>query len=98
MHAIKFLITKSTPCWSVIQNLVILGSVIGSDFALFSNNFLKKGTTEPLDPTTFPYLTTENLASLLPAILLAATKSLSEASFVAPYKFIGFAALSVEGQ
>ena len=58
--------------------------------------FLKIGTTEPLDPTTFPYLTTENLIFLLPTILLAAVKILSDVSFVAPYKLIGSYALSVE--
>ena len=52
--------------------------------------------TEPFDPITFPYLTTENFKSLLPLILLAAINSLSEASLVAPYKLIGAAALSVE--
>ena len=51
---------------------------------------------EPLDPTTFPYLTTENLKSDDPTKLFAATNNLSEANFEAPYKFIGFAALSVE--
>ena len=54
------------------------------------------GTTEPLDPTTFPYLTTENLVWCFPAILLAETKILSDVNFVAPYKFIGSEALSVE--
>ena len=45
---------------------------------------LNKGTTDPLEPTTFPYLTTENLVGLSPTILFAETKSLSEASLVAP--------------
>ena len=54
--------------------------------------------TEPLLAKTFPYLTTENLVSDFPTILFAETKSLSEHSFVAPYKLIGAQALSVEKQ
>ena len=61
--------------------------------SLKSLNTLK---TDPLLPKTFPYLATENLKSLFPTILLAETKSLSEQSFVAPYKFIGAQALSVD--
>ncbi|MNT50090.1 hypothetical protein D3C72_1869910 [compost metagenome] len=57
---------------------------------------MKKGITEPLDPITLPYLTTENLRSRDPLILLAAINNLSEHNLVAPYKFIGAAALSVE--
>ena len=70
--------------------------VIGIIFAPFLYKFLKIRTTDPLDPTTLPYLTTANLVFCFPTTLLAATKSLSEASLVAPYKLIGFAALSVE--
>ena len=58
--------------------------------------FLNKGITEPLDPITFPYRTTENLICFSPFILFAAIKSLSEVNFVAPYKLIGAHALSVE--
>ncbi len=58
-------------------------------------SFLKKGTTDPLEPTTLPYLVTPKRVCLLPAILFAATKSLSLASLVAPYKFTGLQALSV---
>ena len=43
-----------------------------------------------------PYLTTENLVLDSPTILFAAINNLSEANFVAPYKLMGFAALSVE--
>ena len=57
---------------------------------------IKKGITEPLDPITFPYLTTENLIGFVPLILLAATNNLSDVSLVAPYKFIGAHALSVD--
>jgi hypothetical protein len=64
-------------------NLVILGSVIGIIPPFFFIS-IKKGITEPLEPITFPYLTTENLIGLLPLILLAAINNLSEASFVAP--------------
>ena len=79
---------------NVILNLVILGSVIGKNpLSLYS---LKILYTDPLLANTFPYLTTENLVSDLPTILFAETKSLSEHSFVAPYKLIGAQALSVE--
>ena len=92
----KFLRTKFTPCSSVIQNLVIFSCVIGSSFSPCAISFLKSGTTDPREPTTFPYLTTLNLVFLSPTMLFAATKSLSLASFVAPYKFTGLHALSVE--
>jgi hypothetical protein len=58
--------------------------------------FKNSGKTDPLLPRTFPYLTTENEVLLLPAILLADIKSLSEQSLVAPYKFTGATALSVD--
>ncbi len=57
---------------------------------------MKNGITDPLDPITFPYLTTENLMGLLPLMLFAATNNLSEASLVAPYRLMGAHALSVE--
>ena len=63
--------------------------------ALFSF-FRKNGITEPFEPITLPYLTTENFIGFAPRILFAAINNLSEASFVAPYRFIGAAALSVE--
>ena len=56
--------------------------------------FIKIGKTEPLLPNTFPYLTTAK--QVFPIILFAVVKSLSEQSLVAPYKFIGEQALSVE--
>ena len=87
--------TNLTPCSKVIQNLVILSSVIGSSLTPCLISFLNNGTTEPFEPTTFPYLTTENLVSLVPAMLFAAINNLSLANFVAPYKFIGLQALSV---
>ena len=46
--------TNFTPASNVI-NLVILSSVMGNDFAIL-NHFFKEGSTEPLEPTTFPYL------------------------------------------
>ena len=61
-----------------------------------SLKFLNTLKTEPLLPNTFPYLATENDKFLFPTMLLAETKSLSEQSFVAPYKFMGADALSVE--
>ena len=56
---------------------------------------IKIGITDPLDPITFPYLTQLKDISLSPFILLAATNNLSAHNLVAPYKFIGAAALSV---
>ncbi len=53
-------------------------------------SLLKNGTTDPRDPTTFPYRTTEKRVgspraeTSPPTILFAATKSLSEASLLAP--------------
>ena len=55
----------------------------------------KIGITEPLLDITFPYLKTEKDVLASPAILFALINSLSEASFVAPYKLIGELALSV---
>ena len=55
----------------------------------------KKGITEPREPITFPYRTTEKCRSLSPLTLLAAMNNLSEHNLVAPYKFMGAAALSV---
>ena len=52
--------------------------------------FIRKGIKEPLDPKTLPYLTTENFVALFPAYEFPEIKSLSETSFVAPYKFIGY--------
>ena len=62
---------------------------------MFGGFFNKNGITDPLEPITFPYLTTLNFKSLDPTILLAAVNNLSEHNLVAPYKFIGAAALSV---
>ena len=56
----------------------------------------KLGITEPLLPITLPYLTIEKAISFFPLILMAAINSLSEQSFVAPYRFIGELALSVD--
>src|SRR6218665_4086 len=72
----------------------MVGSVIGITPSFFL--LIKKGITDPLEPITLPYLTTENLIGFQPVILLAATNSLSEASLVAPYKLIGAQALSVD--
>ena len=52
--------------------------------------------TLPREPKTFPYLTAQNLVLVDPAMLFAATKSFSDASFDAPYRLDGFVALSVE--
>ena len=64
---------------------------------LFFKYSLKTGITDPLDPATFPYLTTENLTlPFFADILFDETKILSDVSFVAPYKLIGSDALSVD--
>lgn len=39
---------------------------IGNSVAPSSTNFLKNGITEPLEPATLPYRTTENLVSFEP--------------------------------
>ena len=59
-------------------------------------NFLNISTTLPLEPITFPYLTTEKDVFFIPVKLLAAINNLSEHNFVAPYKLIGLTALSVD--
>ena len=58
--------------------------------------FMNNGTTDPLLPKTFPYLTIENFVFLFPLMLFADDTNLSEHNFVAPYKFIGETALSVD--
>jgi len=57
---------------------------------------IKIGTTEPLLAKTFPYLTTENRHPFFLLRLFADINNLSEHSLVAPYKFTGEEALSVE--
>src|SRR5256885_9854057 len=51
--------------------------------------------TLPRLPTTFPYRTQLNRMSLAPAYELLWMNSFSAHSFVAPYRLIGFTALSV---
>ena len=76
------------------MNLVMRASVIGnSPLSLID---IKNGMTEPRDPITFPYLTTAYRVPCSPPYEFEATNNLSEANFVAPYKFIGDDALSVE--
>ena len=58
--------------------------------------FRNNGTTLPRESRTLPYRTTENRVPLLPDRLLDEITILSEANLLAPYKFIGLAALSVE--
>ena len=58
--------TISTACSSLSQKRVILISVIGSSFAPSLTSFWKNGITEPLEPATFPYLTTANFVSCEP--------------------------------
>ena len=58
--------TKFTPSSNVIKNLVISPSVIGKNLFCFFSRSKKKGITEPLEFTTFPYLTIEKLTFLSP--------------------------------
>jgi hypothetical protein len=58
--------------------------------------FLKNGITEPLEFITFPYLTVLRIIFFSPTILFADEINLSATNFVAPYKLIGEAALSVD--
>ena len=90
------LITSFTPSSRLIQNLVILKSVIGSSFAPFLINSSKNGITEPRLPATLPYLTSEKLISCLPAYALAEINNLSDTNFVPPYRLTGLTALSVD--
>ena len=78
------------------KNLVISGCVRGMKLLFFFNKRFKNGITEPREFITFPYLTTENIVSLCTDIKLDEIVNLSAASFVAPYKFIGSTALSVD--
>src|SRR5690606_36468589 len=87
-------ITISTPPCKEILKRVISGSVMGRTPSFFL--FMKNGITEPFEPITFPYLTTEKRMGFQPVTLFAATNNLSEANLVAPYKFIGAQALSVD--
>ena len=52
--------------------------------------------TEPLDPITFPYRTTEKFVLDPAEYEFPEINNLSEVSLVAPYKFTGLLALSVE--
>ena len=78
----------------MILNLVIFISVTGKASDFF--NFINVGNTDPRLPNTFPYLTTLNFIFLEPDIFCAEVNNLSEHNFVAPYKFIGELALSVD--
>ena len=60
-------------------------------------SFKKKGKTDPREPMTFPYLTTEKIVSVVSQLVdVAATNNLSDANFEAPYKLMGLDALSVD--
>ena len=65
-------------------------------FFLLSACSCKNGIIDPLDPITFPYLTTEKIGFFSPLYEFAAVKILSDTNLVAPYKLIGSEALSVE--
>ena len=66
-----------------ILNLVIDKLVTGKDLSsLLSER--NKGITDPLDPSTFPYLTTEKIVLFFPIMLLAEINNLSEHNLVAP--------------
>ena len=51
---------------------------------------------DPLLANTLPYLTTEKVVFLFPTKLFDEINNLSEQSLVAPYKFTGEQALSVD--
>ena len=76
--------TKLTPSLRVIRNRVMRTSVIGSSWTSRCNRRWKNGITDPREPTTLPYRTTENRVPMSPDRLLAATMVLSDASLVAP--------------
>src|SRR5690606_6336366 len=86
--------TSSTACSNEIIKRVMRSSVTGN--TPFSLMDWKNGITEPREPITLPYRTTEKRVPCSPEYELEATNSLSEASFVAPYRFIGELALSVD--
>ena len=64
--------------------------------AVFLAKSLKNGITEPLEFKTFPYRTTEKIVSVWADKEFDETNNLSATNFVAPYKLIGLAALSVD--
>ena len=68
----------------------------GEECFFFLFNSLNIGITYPLEFKTFPYLTELKIIFLDPTILLAEVNNLSATSFVAPYKLIVAAALSVD--
>ena len=74
--------TNFTPSLKEIINLVILLSVIVR-VPLFLRD-RKKGITDPRDPITLPYLTTENFVGCIPLYEFPDTNNLSEVSLVAP--------------
>ena len=89
--AYKFLRSKKS---SRFTSIISKSSVIGISSLSFNDK--KNGITEPLEPITLPYLTTLKDIFCFPLMLLAAINNLSEQSFVAPYRLIGAAALSVD--
>ena len=86
--------TNLTASSRSIKNLVILLSVIVK-YPFFCCS-IKNGITDPLEPITLPYLTIVNFVILSLEYSDSAANNLSAANFVAPYKFIGFEALSVD--
>ena len=54
LSGLPFFKTKSTPCCRVIQNRVMLESVMGRWSHPLAICFWKNGTTEPREPTTLP--------------------------------------------
>ena len=58
-----------------------MGTILFLEFL----HFMKIGITLPLEPITFPYLTTENIDEFFPLMLFADINSFSAANFVAPY-------------
>src|SRR5690606_41195644 len=86
--------TSSTACSNEIIKRVMRSSVTGN--TPLSLMDWKNGITEPREPITLPYRTTEKRVPCSPEYELEATNNLSEASLVAPYRLTGELALSVE--
>ena len=91
----KELNTKNTASSNLVKNLLISKCVRGKSLP-WAINSLKKGITEPLDAITFPYLTKLKRVPFGPEREFAFTNNFSAQSLVAPYKFIGLQALSVD--
>src|SRR3990167_8730766 len=78
-----------------IKNRVIAESVTSSGQPRAAR-FKNSGITDPRDSTTFPYRTIENRVPPCPEIPLEDMNIRSAHSLLAPYRFAGLHALSVD--